>query len=558
MKIAKFLIKDFIKTLGIGASITEKKIQTLDNQFISEKEVQALGKQNIKVLFTHSLSTYEPSFIHDKLISYALRLRGIDVMATYCNGIQENECNVNGGVWCGGASFSSNCKLCQLKSKKLWSSIGAEKIFLYSDYLHEDDFLKTNDILKSIPKGQWQLYTEGEWEFGKWAKDILVNNYVVADYKLIDDHEKLGRSHLKNLILQKFVIEKIIDKANPDRIISNDSFYGMWKIWELMAKNKGIDFYSHWSGTRVGAWAYAYNDASMKLDFSKPWVEYSKIKLSAEETNRVTDWLKDRESGKDMIIDTASMSSYKNEGVDFSDFDSSKPTALLSANVVWDLAALNKEVFSASMSDWIISTVKWFKDNPQFQLVIKAHPAEFFPGIPETKETVESMLFSIFDKLPTNVFFVSPKASISVYELVSIAKVGLVFTTSVGMEMAARGVPVVTAGISHYRGYNFTYDPETEKEYHDILYSLLSNATPDMENSIDLAYKFIKFNFFHYYSRTGLIEFGHTKGKNNYIEVTINDISELKKGNNINLDYIMDAIEKGLPILDVDRWMGES
>ena len=70
-----------------------------------------------------------------------------------------------------------------------------------------------------------------------------------------------------------------------------------------------------------------------------------------------------------------------------------------------------------------------------------------------------SMVHKKIPKIPSNVFFISPKASVSVYDLMLMSKVGLVFTTSVGMEMAARGFPVITAGRSHYRGYGFTIDP---------------------------------------------------------------------------------------------------
>mgnify|MGYP003994568403 FL=1 len=548
-------IKKVLKTFGLRMTPVEKKFSILEKEFKLEKH----KSNNNKALFTHSFGIYEPSYIHDKLMAYALSLRGFDIHATFCDGIQDIECNVYGGIWGGGNNFKKNCQNCQSKSQELWSFLNPNHIFKYSNYLKQEDYAKIEAILEKIPNDKWTNHYEDGWDIGFWAKDILVNNYVVADYKLIKNHEQLGRSHLKNLLLCKIACEKIIEEMQPDRIISNDSYYGMWKIWEFLAKKHSIPFYSHWVGTRVGGWSYAYNDASMNLDFSPSWENYSKIPLTNDEKNRVEKWLIDRMAGKEMIIDTASLASYKNEDFDLTKIDITKPTALLSANVVWDLAALNKEVFNRSMADWIIETIKWFKQYPEYQLIIKPHPAEFFPGIPETKETVLSMIEKEFSEIPENIFVLSPKVSISVYDLLPLSKVGLVFTTSVGMEMAARGIPVITAGKSHYRGYGFTYDPPSQLEYFEILKNILdNNQEVDRTNMIDLSMKFIKFNFFHYFSKVGLMEFSIGKEKKSDTDIKIDTILQLKKGHNLYFDYVLDCIETGDGILTEYKWMKES
>ncbi len=548
-------IKKVLKTFGLRLTQVDKKLLKIEKEF---KQIEHKSN-NKKVLFAHSFGIYEPCYVHDKLMAFSLALRGFDIYSTYCDGIQEIECNVYGGVWGGGINFRNNCKNCQTKSQELWSFLNPNHIFKYSQYLASKDYEKVEATLKQITIDKWSEYHEDGWDIGFWAKDILVNNYVVADYKLIDNHEQLGRAHLKNLLLCKIACEKIIEEMQPDRIISNDSYYGMWKIWELLAKKHTIPFYSHWSGTRVGGWSYAYNDASMNLDFSLSWKNYSKIPLTDDEKSRVEKWMIDRMSGKDMIIDTASLMSYKNEDFDLTQIDITKPTALLSANVVWDLAALNKEVFNKSMADWINETIEWFKEHPEYQLIIKPHPAEYFPGIPETKETVLSMIQKEFSEIPKNVFILSAKVSISVYDLIPLSKVGLVFTTSVGMEMAARSIPVITAGKSHYRGYGFTYDPRTKSEYFELLKSILDDTkNVEKEKIKDLAMKFIKFNFFHYFGKTEFIEFSFGKENNNPLNLNINNISELKKGHNENFDYIVDCIEEGIGINTEENWRKES
>jgi hypothetical protein len=59
------------------------------------------------------------------------------------------------------------------------------------------------------------------------------------------------------------------------------------------------------------------------------------------------------------------------------------------------------------------------------------------------------------------------------YDLMDQASVGLVYTTTVGMEMALNGLPVVVAGDTHYRNRGFTLDPVSWTEYFSILDKVL-------------------------------------------------------------------------------------
>ena len=54
-----------------------------------------------------------------------------------------------------------------------------------------------------------------------------------------------------------------------------------------------------------------------------------------------------------------------------------------------------------------------------------------------------------------------------------IADVGLVYTTTVGLEMAMRGLPVIVSGQTHYRGCGFTLDPDSWVKYYKTIGRLL-------------------------------------------------------------------------------------
>ena len=121
--------------------------------------------------------------------------------------------------------------------------------------------------------------------------------------------------------------------------------------------------------------------------------------------------------------------------------------------------------------------------------------------------------------------------------------------------MAAYGLNVITTGKAPYRGFGFTHDPENQTEYFNLIERALNGLlTHDQEHKIDLAYKFIIFYQFHYYMKLNLFE--NEWGQQPKLK--IKSAKELMSGYNPHLDYIIDNILAGQPIIAENRWMPES
>ncbi|MDH5691811.1 MAG: hypothetical protein OEZ47_01765 [Gammaproteobacteria bacterium] len=511
-------------------------------------------RKKIRVIIGPSFSVFRPSFLHDSLLASALTIRNAEIIPLYCDGIQSVECNYFGGIWTGNRNFTENCKSCVKSSESLWASYPNKTAL--SKYLLKEDYFAVDFQIDSLEDGLWLNYQVDGLPIGAWAKDILVNNYGVGDYHKIKGHEFLGRRHVKNLLLLKKAYEGALDDLAPDRIVSNDSYYGMWALLEKLAKKRNIPFYSQWCGGRQKGWCYAYNDAAMNLNFSSAWSAFSKIELYPKKREMVHQWLLSRGMpNNDMMLNTAALGDHSLEEEALSKIDKTKPTVLLLANVIWDLAALNKEIFFEDMMSWIKETVKWFNDRPEYQLIIKAHPAELHPIVPATQETVGDMLKNSGLDLNENVIFLSPKVRATVYEFFSSTTVGLVHTSTVGLELAAFGKYVITSGKSHYRGCGFTIDPATREEYFAFLEkALLGDVRMDLGMMSELAYKFIYFYQFHYYSKINIMDFKY--GEEPILRVK--SIDDILPNKNIHFDYFVESIADGLPIVSESRWPKES
>ncbi len=173
-----------------------------------------------------------------------------------------------------------------------------------------------------------------------------------------------------------------------------------------------------------------------------------------------------------------------------------RPILLLAANVIGDSLTLGRQVFSDSMTEWLQRTVQYFACRPQVQLVVRIHPGERYTKGPSVADVIQRVLTD----LPAHVRLVAAGDPVNTYDLVEIADLGLVYTTTVGMEMAMSGAPVIVVGQTHYRCKGFTLDPDSWDSYFALLEKVLADppayrpTRQQVEQAWNYAYRF----FFEY------------------------------------------------------------
>jgi len=169
-----------------------------------------------------------------------------------------------------------------------------------------------------------------------------------------------------------------------------------------------------------------------------------------------------------------------------------RPIVLLPTNVLGDTLTLGRNIFTASMAEWIERTVQYFAGRKDVQLVVRVHPGERLMKGPSMQGVIERAL----PECPEHIHVIGPMEKINTYDIMEIASLGLAYTTTVGLEMAMRGAPVIVAGNTHYRGRGFTYEPSGWDEYFTMLDKILSNpaahrlAPEQIETAWNYAYRF--------------------------------------------------------------------
>jgi hypothetical protein len=173
-----------------------------------------------------------------------------------------------------------------------------------------------------------------------------------------------------------------------------------------------------------------------------------------------------------------------------------RPIGLLATNVLGDSLTLGRQVFSKNMEEWIVRTVQYFAGIEDIQLVIRIHPGEVLTHGTSMEEVVRKVL----PELPENIHLIGPEEEVNTYDVMEIADFGLVYTTTVGLEMAMSGIPVVVAGNTHYRDRGFTMDPDSWVTYYKTLRPLLDAPAKFRlpKEQVELAWRYA-YNFFFEY-----------------------------------------------------------
>ena len=268
-----------------------------------------------------------------------------------------------------------------------------------------------------------------------------------------------------------------INSLKPDRrpevlITPNGSILEMGALYQV-ARCLKMPVVTYEFGEQRGRIWLAHNSEVMLQETDELWASYKECSLLDEQLEQVRALYASRQSARLWENFSRLWQGLPSQGGEKVRQDlglDSRPVVLLPANVIGDSLTLGRQVFSDNMTEWLQRSVKFFADRPGVQLVVRIHPGERYISGPSVAQVVQEVL----PEMPEHIHLVQALDPINTYDLIEIAGLGLVYTTTVGMEMAMSGVPVIVSGQTHYRGKGFTLDPDSWSHYYQLLESSLS------------------------------------------------------------------------------------
>ena len=144
-------------------------------------------------------------------------------------------------------------------------------------------------------------------------------------------------------------------------------------------------------------------------------------------------------------------------------------------NVIFDTSQPHANTVFQDMFDWLDATLQEIRSHPDTLFVIRAHPDETRLR-KESRETVEAWVQRSGAAQLANVEFIGPTEDLSSYELVRRSKFVLVYNSTIGLEAAILGAPVLCGGKARFTQYPTAFFPQSPAAYIQELRRLLGTT----------------------------------------------------------------------------------
>jgi hypothetical protein len=288
----------------------------------------------------------------------------------------------------------------------------------------------------------------------------------------IDRHSALYRLRMRRNRDACTAALALLESERPDVVLIPNGLVTELGVFYQAARHTGIRTVTYeFNDQREQIWL-APNDVVMHQNTDDLWRARSAGRLTPSQLEKISAFEEARSGGRTFGKGTRAWqdlpaqggaSQRKRLGLD------ERPVVLLATNVLGDSLTLGRNLFASSMAEWIARTVQYFVARPGIQLLVRVHPGERLISGPSMMGVVERAA----PGHPEHIHVIGPRETTNTYDLMELASIGLAYTTTVGLEMAMRGVPVIVAGRTHFRGRGFTIDPANWDQYYEALDRLL-------------------------------------------------------------------------------------
>jgi CDP-glycerol glycerophosphotransferase (TagB/SpsB family) len=265
---------------------------------------------------------------------------------------------------------------------------------------------------------------------------------------------------------------------------------------------------------RNGSANFNINQPSPDWSFNQAWERYAERQLTETEEKKVSEYLGERELQKGDVYSynasakVADINALKKQlGI-----PEGRKVITIFTNLIWDAANVARDIAFSSALDCIVATIKKYEGSNEIHVVVRAHPAEKVLG---TKERYGNLVREAFNhKLPDNVTIIEPEMEVNSFSVIELSDIGVVNTSTVGLEFAMLGKPIILISETNYRNKGFTFDATSTTHYFELMTHLLK-TNKLLPNQVKLSRKYFYMMMFLYQQQMPAVFEG-----NNFLKYT--------------------------------------
>jgi hypothetical protein len=216
-------------------------------------------------------------------------------------------------------------------------------------------------------------------------------------------------------------------------------------------------------------------------------------------------------------------------------------------NVIFDTSQVHANTVFKHMFEWLDLLLSVIRKHPETLFVIRAHPDEMREGKKSRESVQEWVAVRGVGQLP-NVVFVASDEPLSSYDLISRSKFVIVYNSSIGLEAALLGAPVLCGGKARYTHYPTVFFPQTTEEYQEMAEQFLAAENIEIPPEFERNARRV---LYHQFYRSSLLlgDFIEAHPTPGYVQLKQFSWRDLLPENSLAIRVLVDGITKGDQLL---------
>lgn len=559
-------MKQIVKTFLKGFSAKGKSIQrSVHKNFPDWKTL--LGPEGLsvkpkrfsrppKVLIATSIGGDAPSATLESLLGVALALRGAVPEALLCDSALPACLRGNVNNYPDEAEFVKSgpreryCQGCFENSESCFSSAGI-KVHKYSDYLTQKDKENAAELAAATPLEEIANYTFDGVAVGEHALAGALRFFARGTLDGEPNGAVVLRRFFEAALLTTYAVNELFNREKYEVAVFSHGIYIPLGIVGEVARKRGVRVVNWVTAYRKQRFIFSHGDTYHHTMISEPVEHWEAMQWSPELEQRTMAYLESRAQGtRDWIWFHEKPEEEMAKIARELGLDPGKPIIGLLTNVVWDAQLHFRANAFSNMLEWIIESIEYFARRHDLQLVIRIHPAEIRGTVKSRQRVMDEIRKRFGDTLAPNIFVIAPESPISTYAAMEACDSVIIFGTKTGVELTARGIPVVVAGEAWVRNKGLTSDADSKQQYFEILDGLPMGRRLTRENT-ERARKYAYHFFFRRMIPLPMVV--PNEGFPPFRVQLENGAQSLMPGKSLGLDVVCRGILEGSPFIYQDE-----
>ncbi|MDB4724540.1 hypothetical protein OAF85_00005, partial [Planctomycetota bacterium] len=421
-----------------------------------------------KRVFIHSpYSVWGYHAAMEATLAHALRERGAEVRFTLCDALFR-ECDIFRRNTTGDASGHrppNACSHCQALQSTHLASYALEWQWL-GTWITRDRIARIETWVKGLGDDELLGARWSGQPVGEWAKSSAFNQFRLSRISLENPEVvQVLRDCIVGTAISFEALSGALDEFQPEVVITFNGRFFSHRVAVELARQRGLQVVTHERGFRKSTALLRSGGMIHELDlFDRIWSDWHDVPLKLEEARTTSQMFHNRRYGKDLNWKSFSPPPGEADALrrQLSLDDRPIVACFTSSDDEWLTFPERREGAFPESLDWIPATLDAARQSPDLQWVIRLHPNLVNYGI---NEQAMQQARELAAQLPANCRLVMPTDDVSSYTLADIAACGVVYGTTLGVEMASRGKAVVAVARGWYGNTEMVRFVQTPEAY---------------------------------------------------------------------------------------------